>query len=198
MITKSSIESANTIASLAMTAGEQRQQHAVEHLARRAPRSAAASSYSGPIETRRPRTITTTYESVNVIWPIACAAVPRPIAVNGRKSWRNSRSRDTPITISGVTSGSSIMMLTVPEPRPRQRCRPIASVTPSGVATSTEMIASIEGVLERRLQVGVVQHRVALSPVNQRSENPCQVVRDRPALNANRIATATGRIDQAM
>jgi len=35
----------------------------------RAPRSAAASSYSGPIDASRPRTITTTYEIENVTWP---------------------------------------------------------------------------------------------------------------------------------
>ena len=33
---------------------------------------------------------------------------------------------------------------------------------------------------------------------NQRSEKPCQVVRERPSLNANRIAIATGTTDQRM
>ncbi len=45
------------------------------------------------------------------------------------------------MTISGVTSGSSMSTLTVPLPRPRQRCSPSASDTPSGVATRTHRIA---------------------------------------------------------
>ena len=134
MTTKSSIESAKTTAALARIAGASSGSSTRKSTSRGgAPRSAAASSYSGPIETSRPRTITTTYEIVNVIWPIACAVVPRPIWV---KICRNSSSSATPITISGVTSGSSIRTLTVPLPRPRQRCRPSASVTPSGVAIS--------------------------------------------------------------
>ncbi len=130
-----------------------------------------------------------------MIWPIACATVPRPMIV---KICRNSSSSETPITISGVTRGSSIRMLTVPDPRPRQRCSPIASVTPSGVAITTEMIASSRVCLSADCRSGSCRTLPNLSPVNQRSEKPCQVVRERPALNAKRIATATGRIDQAM
>jgi hypothetical protein len=63
-------------------------------------------------------TITTTYDSVKVTCPMACASVPSPIPPKRR---RNSSSSATPITISGVTSGSSISELTVPLPRPRQR-----------------------------------------------------------------------------
>jgi hypothetical protein len=36
------------------------------------------------------------------------------------------------------------------------------------------------------------------APVNQRSEKPCHVVRERPLLKANRTATTTGTIDQTM
>ena len=52
--------------------------------------------------------------------------------------------------------------------------------------------------LERALQRRVVQTLRSGSPVNQRIEKPCQLVRERPALNANRIAIATGTIDQKM
>ena len=60
--TKSSIESANTISMLGQDRREeQRQEHGSQHLAAAAPRGrAAASSYSGPIDASRPRTITTT------------------------------------------------------------------------------------------------------------------------------------------
>jgi hypothetical protein len=34
--------------------------------------------------------------------------------------------------------------------------------------------------------------------VNQRSEKPCQLVRERPSLKANRIASSTGTIVQTM
>ena len=47
------------------------------------------------------------------------------------------------MTISGVTSGSSITVLIEPPPGPRQRCRPSASATPSGVAMPTQITARI-------------------------------------------------------
>jgi len=34
--------------------------------------------------------------------------------------------------------------------------------------------------------------------VNQRNEKPCQVVRERPLLNANMTASSTGTTDQKM
>ena len=37
-----------------------------------------------------------------------------------------------------------------------------------------------------------------VEPVNQRNENPCQVVRERPLLNANATASNTGTTDQMM
>ena len=99
VMTKSSIEIANTTAALATIAGASSGSSTRSSWSRGgAPRSAAASSYSGPIETSRPRTITTTYESVNVTWPIACALVPSPMP---GKTCRNSSSSATPMTISG-------------------------------------------------------------------------------------------------
>ena len=41
-------------------------------------------------------------------------------------------------------------------------------------------------------------HTLPVSPVNQRVENPCQVVRERPSLNANAIASSTGSTAQRM
>ena len=62
--TKSSIESAKTTAALAMIAGASSGSSTRSNWScGGAPRSAAASSYSLPIDTRRPRTMTTTYES---------------------------------------------------------------------------------------------------------------------------------------
>ena len=61
LITKSSIEMANTIIRLERIAGSSSgssTSHSVSHGV--APRSAAASSYCRPIENSRPRTMTTT------------------------------------------------------------------------------------------------------------------------------------------
>ena len=138
--------------------------------------------------------MTTTYESVNVTWPIACAFVPSPSPGN---TFKNSRSSATPITISGVTSGRSIIVFTVPEPRPRQRCRPRASVTPSGTEITTVIAASSSVCWSALCRAGSWK-TLPVDPVNQRNENPCHVVRERPALNANRIASPTGTIDQTM
>ena len=99
------------------------------------------------------------------------------------------------MTISGVTSGSSISELTVPLPRPRQRCRPSASATPSGVATATQITAS-SSVWPSASRSAGSWSTLPVSPVNQRKENPCQVVRERPSLNANAIASSTGSTAQ--
>ena len=61
MTTKSSIEIANATAALATIAGASSGSSTRNSWSRGgAPRSAAASSYSRPIETSRPRTMTTT------------------------------------------------------------------------------------------------------------------------------------------
>ena len=52
------------------------------------------------------------------------------------------RNRATPITISGVTNGTSISAFEAFERRPRQRCSPIAIVTPIGVVNSMLSAAS--------------------------------------------------------
>ncbi len=76
-------------------------------------------------------------------WPITWAPVPSAIAVKGRiESWVKTRSSETAIASSGVVSGTSMRKLAMPEPRPRQRERPIARRKPSGVAISMSSAAS--------------------------------------------------------
>ena len=75
--TKSSIESAKTTIRLAKTAGAS----SGKSTSRKAPscdapRSRAASSNSGPIESSRPRMMITTYEIEKVTCPSTCASVP--------------------------------------------------------------------------------------------------------------------------
>jgi hypothetical protein len=52
-------------------------------------------------------------------------------------------SRETPMTISGVTSGKSMRKLDGFAPQPLHRARPMASRTPSGTAMSTSAAASL-------------------------------------------------------
>ena len=88
-------------------------------------------------------------------------------------------------------------VLTVPPPGPRQRWSPRARATPSGVATATQMTARTSVCFSAPWRAGSWS-TLPVAPVNQRNENPCQVVRERPSLKANRIAIATGTIDQTM
>ena len=85
----------------------------------------------------------------------------------------------------------------MPLPRPRQRWRPSASATPSGVATATQITAS-SSVCPSASRSAGSWSTLPFSPVNQRKENPCQVVRERPLLNANAIAISTGSTAQRM
>ena len=72
-----------------------------------------------------------TYEIENVMWP-------RMIVVS--ESWRptcvNTSSADTPATISGVTSGTSIRTFSELLQRVRERTSPYASSVPMMVATT--------------------------------------------------------------
>src|SRR6201999_4142504 len=137
--------------------------------------------------------ITTTNEIENVTWPTTWAVVPRWIKLNGTSdSCVNTTSSDTAITISGVTSGTSISELAAPEPRPRQRARPSASSTPSGVAIAMSSAASSTLWISASVYAELWKTDWIGSPHHQRVENPCQTLRERPALNENRIAIATG------
>ena len=195
-MTKSSAEMANTTAAEATIAGVSKGRRTrVNARNGVAPRSAAASSYCLPIENSRPRTITTTKEIEKVTWPRIWATVPVLMNV---KMWLKTRRSDTPMTISGVTNGKSMMKLEVPEPRPRQRARPRASKTPIGTAMRTSAIASLKVCTRACERVGSCQTESTGSPQYQRVEKPSQTVRERVALKENSTAIATGTIDHTM
>ena len=99
--------------------------------------------------------------------------------------------------ISGITNDSSIWKLKAPAMRPRQRSSPIANATPSGTATRVVSTASRRLCSSARCRSGSCHTDSTGSCQYQRSEKPCQLDRERPALNENQTAIATGRIDQA-
>jgi hypothetical protein len=68
---------------------------------------------------------------------------------------------------------------------------------PSGVAISIASPASTSECCSAAHTVGSLRTDSVGSVQNQRSENPCEEVRERPSLNANRIASSTGSSDQA-
>ena len=95
-----------------------------------APRSRAASSRCGSSPIARARTMTATYDTQNV----TCAS---EIWVNDPwppKTWEKKSSRLMPMTISGVTIGSSRRTSI----GPRQRCPILASPRPSSVPSATD------------------------------------------------------------
>src|SRR4029079_16105496 len=112
--------------------------------------------------------------------------------------WVKTRRSDTPMTISGVTNGKSMMKLEVPEPRPRQRARPMASSTPIGTAMRTSAPASLKLWTRECRRVGSCQTESTGSPQYQRVEKASQTVRERVALKENSTAIATGTIDHTM
>ena len=122
--------------------------------------------------------------------PTTCAVVPGWIRLNGTiGSCVNTSSSETAITISGVTSGIGISAFAAPEPRPRQRVKPRASITPSGVAITMSRPARIEAVNQRVRVGGSWKIDWVGSLHHQRKENPCQTLRELPSLKENRIAT---------
>src|SRR5258705_8442068 len=98
------------------------------------------------------------------------------------------------MTISGVASGSSIRLFAARLDRRRQRVRPSAIATPSGVATSVVRSASHRVLDRARRRLGSPTTEPE-SPTYHRNEKPCQVLRERPALKENWIATSTGTSD---
>ena len=185
-MTKSSIEMAKTMMKLATIAGRsngRRTSRSALHGRRTEVRR--ASSYSGPIESSRPRTMMTTNEIEKVTCPRSCAIVP---------SWTNCEQVDEvrksaePITSSGVTIGNSVEKRAVPGPRPRQRVSAIARATPIGTAISIVRRGELEALEERLPERGIVLDReVRLVPVPAR----------RPALRrAPRAAVVEGETDR--
>ncbi len=102
------------------------------------------------------------------------------------------------MTISGVTSGQQHQRVdgSAPASAPALQAEGQRDAERHGDRDADDR--QQQRVLERRLERRVVEDAAGRSPVNQRSENPCQVVRERPSLNANRTAIATGMIDQTM
>jgi hypothetical protein len=82
------------------------------------------------------------------------------------------------------------------ETLPRQRCRPIASITPSGTQTSVVSTPSRSVWIRAVCRVSSCQTERSGSPTYQRSEKPCQLVRERPSLKENAAAISTGSSDQ--
>ncbi len=116
-------------------------------------------------------------------WPTTWATVPRWMALNGKSaSWVKTTSRETAMTISGVTSGTSISELETPEPRPRQRDRPTASRTPSGVAMTMSRPASSRLWTSACVYWGSWKIDWVGSPHHHLIEKPCHTLRDLPAL----------------
>jgi len=109
-----------------------------------------------------------------------------------------SRNMPTANTSSGVTSGSSINTFTGPEPGPRQRWSPSARAVPKGVAIAMHSAARISECVSALHSVGSWRTLSTGSVQNQRSDQPCADERERPSLNAKRIASSTGSSDQAM
>ena len=98
--------------------------------------------------------------------------------------------------ISGTTNENSMMKLAPAAGRPRQRSIPIANAVPSGTARMTvRMDRRTVWVIAVR-SVGSCQSESNGSWYHQRIENPCHVLRERPALNEKITAMITGTIDQ--
>ena len=89
-------------------------------------------------------------------------------------------------------------MLTVPPPRPAPALQPERERDAERRRDEHADDAEEERVLRAPRCSAGSWSTLPGSPVNQRSEKPCQVVRERPSLNANSTAIATGMIDQTM
>ena len=104
----------------------------------------------------------------------------------------NVSSSAAPTTISGVTSGTAVSAREAPAVRPRRRCTPTASATPSGVTTrSVPTESTSELTIVRRIASSWSSDEYG-SPVHQRREKPVHTERDRPSLNEKATAISTG------
>ena len=159
-----------------------------------APRSRAASSYCVPMVSSLALTITTGYDNWKVMSPMSCAVVP---SVKGVARVVTRKSSPMARAISGMTNDRSTAKLAPVGTLPRHRSRASANVTPSGTVMMVAMMARVI-VWRRALRsAGSLRIDPFGSHVYQRRENPCHTLRDRPALNENRIATATGTSDHS-
>ena len=125
---------------------------------------------------------------------MTCAVVPSPMKPNADV---NSRNRPTANTSSGVTSGSSISTFGRPGAAAAPALQPERQRRPERRRRSASRAAASSSLLERRAQRRVVEHAQRRVLQNQRSDQPCADVRERPSLNANRIASSTGTSDHS-
>ena len=73
---------------------------------------------------------------------------------------------------------------------------PSANATPSGTVITVASTPSTRVWISAVCRLASCHTDRIGSPQYQRNEKPCQVVRDRPALNENRTAISTGSSDQ--
>ena len=143
----------------------------------------AACSTSGLSSATRARRITVTYEIENVVWAIISVVSdgcsPTPL---------NSISDATPVTISGVISGISMMTLAAAPSRDRARTRPKASSTPMTTEPTIATAAT------RRLVSSDSVSSASLKRASYHcSDQPSKTVSDFFSLNENSTTATIGR-----
>src|SRR5205823_2160233 len=118
---------------------------------------------------------------------------PSPMNVT---SWTKNRNTATATAISGVTNEKSIRKFALFPVRPCHRSSATANATPNGTAMTATSTPS-RSVLNRAVRSEGSCHTELTSPTNHLVENPCQAEIDRPLLNENSTAIATGTSVQA-
>ena len=114
-----------------------------------------------------------------------------------RKALITSRNRDTARISSGTTNENIIRKFCVEVAGPRRPCSARAKATPSGNVTTTVRDASFRLWITACWSAGSCRTDPVGSEMYQRSENPSHCVIDRPLLNENSTASATGNRVQA-
>ena len=128
---------------------------------------------------RRERTTTTTYAIENVMWAIVMVVAPRFIGQPIRLAIEmNRNSSDSPVMISGMTSGA----VTMPDSRilPRRRtsrCSASATMAPSAVAK-----VALRKAILRLSSAASSSFSSSSRLAYQRSEKPPQSVTSRESL----------------
>src|SRR5712691_4383428 len=194
-ITKSSSVNAKITAALAKMEGPKRGS-VTRPSARRgeAPKSNAASSNSGPSDNSRARTMTTGYASASTTSPNSWAVVPRPMNL---KALMNIRNSDTARISSGVTNEKSMRKFDAADVRVRHRWRASANATASGTDIKTVREASFKLCTTAWRSAGSCSTELFGSETYHFVEKPCHCEIDRPLLNENKTAVATGMRDHS-
>ena len=100
--------------------------------------------------------------------------------------------------ISGSTNENSIPKLANRAGVVCQRSIAIANKVPERHGDQHRDHRQLQALHDRRRNAGSWNNESVGSCHHHRNENPCQMLRDRPALNENAIAMNTGTIDHAM